>query len=123
MGTGTGTQYTKSGSNCNYGTRLGNFPSHTVESCAGKCDANTQCKSFGIWTGLDKGYCILWYTAYTSPCPAPTSVATGYTNDVYNKQDIHTADDFCRACSSGKLVYSIPTCLLLVFVPAPLCAG
>ena len=84
---GTGTQATKSGSNCNCGARLNSFPSHTVESCAGKCDANTQCKSFGMWTGMNKGSCVLFDTACTSTCPQPTNVATGYTNDVYNKQD------------------------------------
>ena len=73
--------------NCNCGTRIAQFASgyETTQKCQAQCEANNGCRSFGLWTEQDQGYCALFGTACTSQCPQPTSAADGFKNNVFNK--------------------------------------
>ena len=91
------------------GTVLVADPSYsTPERCAEFCSATPGCKAFGIWTGTPgvapgcsygpwsinptvygsgdgtECLCIPFVAKCTSSCTAPTAVAGGYTNLLYN---------------------------------------
>merc|ERR1712173_580115 len=71
---------------CNCGNRVDQWATgkQSVEKCRAECLKNEYCLSFGLWTKVDKGHCALFDQICTDPCPNPTSISTGYRNDVYN---------------------------------------
>ena len=79
--------------NCNCGSVLQVIFSgaSSVAECRAQCAANENCVSFGLWTGANRGACGLFDQACptdpNAPCPSPTNVADGYTNDVFNMLD------------------------------------
>ena len=81
------TGYTQSTpGNCNCGAKIAKWTTgyQTPALCSQQCQANAQCVSFGIWTGINQGQCVLFDAVCGSSCPSPTNVGNGWTNDVYN---------------------------------------
>jgi hypothetical protein len=89
--------------NCRCSTSIQTFETgKTTEALCGEaCVLNNQCRSFGIWTGVWAGRCILFDAPCTSVCPEPTSTAGGYTNDLYNRFWNPAATDGSTAASPG----------------------
>jgi len=84
--------YTAHGINCNCGPRIQQWSENDDETtCAAKCDADSSCVSFGLWSGGHPGYCALFDVVCVGVdghvdgdlCPNPT--ASAYTNAVFNK--------------------------------------
>jgi len=104
--------YTQMGINCNCGARIGNWDSgyETAEKCAAACDAESSCKSFGLWinAGSSPGYCAIFDGVCTDTdgwdddtnCYAPTTA--GKNNVNYNKIAYHLAPAGAAACDFGS---------------------
>jgi len=103
------TGYTQGGINCNCGNRIAQWwgGRSTAQACAAECTARGSCLSFGLWTTNSKGHCALFDKFCEATCPTPTQVATGNTNDVYNKEVTCNSGHYtrrrgtsCDSCSS-----------------------
>lgn len=78
---------------CNCGPRIKTFKTGmgTAAKCSAACDANAECKAFGLWTDRKKGQCALFKQAcptalHPEHCASPLNATKGFRNEVFNRR-------------------------------------